>query len=70
MFGSVVRGRRRVWCLGGADGPMICGRVGGVGGSSALVVVVGCLWTVVDLGRLCTVGVGRDLARRRIQRSR
>jgi len=70
MFGTVVRGRGRVWYLGGADGLMVCGRVGGGGGSSVLVVAVGCLWTIADLGRLCRRGVGRDLVRRKIQRSR
>ena len=70
MFGIEVRGRGRVWCLGSADGLMICDRVGGGGGSSGLVVAGGCRRTVADLDRLRRVGVGRDLVRRRIQRSR
>jgi len=70
MFGIAVRGRGRVSCLDSADGLMICDRVGGGGGSSGLMVAVGCRWTVADLDRLRRVGVGRDLVIRRIRRSR
>ena len=69
MFGTVVRGRVRVWCLGNDDGLMVCGCVGGGVGSSGLVAAVGCSLTVADLRRLCKTRVGKDLVRRRIQRS-